>query len=473
MLINTTTIKAYVYPLLIALALPALIGLFNPEGVQRFLYWLITITALLIPFFILHRITYKWRYSESSLLFALIKYIRPLPMGLVYQTDLGIKQLPRGTIFLILANLLIYILVPSSIVNQLAFFPAGKAGPGHIFISVFTSAFIHGSIPHLLGNMLFLWVFGSVLETRIKTKRFLLAYFFSIVASNLTFFIISCFQVGPANIQFAIANYHGIGASGAVSGIMGVFVVRCFFAKLSLTLPFLFFPFISVSFRVNAAVLIALFFAIDIAGSVHQFQGNWEIDYWAHIGGYIGGMFLGYLMGLQREAIHEALHVKAKRYSKSEYLYPEAIKTYREILEKEGEDPEALEFFFHLHRFDSQKGGELFARWVNALASKDFDRAKRVVDEHYPRHVNHLSGKMLLSLGTEYSRNAQFAEAKLCLELASQKSGPWQKKALLGLAEVYANMSLKELARSAYQQIVEQYPGTEFSRQAIAKLADF
>ncbi|MFW6102001.1 MAG: hypothetical protein ACOC90_11505, partial [Bacteroidota bacterium] len=159
--------------------------------------------------------------------------------------------------------------------------------------------------------------------------------------------------------------------------------------------------------------------------------------------------------------------------ARSEHSRAEAIKAYKEILEKNSQDEKALEFFFHLHKFDPQKQGEFFARWMNALAVRNFNKAKRVLDEHFPQHVNYLDGKMLLHLGMEYSRNAQFARAKLCLELASQKSGPWQEKALLALADVYARMDLKERARWAYHQIIEQYPGTEFSRQARQRLAAF
>lgn len=452
---NITTIQAYVYPLLIALALPVFVGLFNPAGVADLLYWLVVIIAVITPPFILYRITYDWRSGDSGLLSALLKYIRPLPMGLVYRTDLKIRQRPNATICLILANAVIYFVVPTDLVKHFAFFPAGDPGIVQILVSVFTSAFLHGSIYHLLMNMVFLWVFGSVLEARIHTGRFLLVYFFSIAASNFLFFALLCFHLGFPDISSDLTQFHSIGASGAVAGVMGAFAVRCFFARLSVTLPFLFLPFVSVAFRVQAAVLIALFFAADIVGSFYQFRAGGQINYWAHVGGYVGAMVLGYLMGLQRAAASEALHVKAARLARNENSRAEAIKAYKEILEKNRQDEKALEFFFYLHQFDPQKQGEFFARWMKALAAKDFDRAKKVVDQHYPQHVNYLDGRMLLRLGTEYLRNAQLARAKLCLEHASQKSGPWQKKTLLALADVYARMELKERARRTYHQIIE------------------
>ncbi|MCF8111357.1 MAG: rhomboid family intramembrane serine protease [Desulfobacteraceae bacterium] len=266
-----TTIQSYVYPLLIALFLPVFLGLFNPAGVADLLYWLVVIIAVTTPPFILYRIVSEWRSGENGLVSALLKYIRPLPMGLVYRTDLKIRQRPDATICLILANAVIYFLVPTDLVKHFAFFPAGDPGIARILVSVFTSTFLHGSIYHLLINMVFLWVFGSVLEARIKTGRFLLVYFFSIAASNLMFFCLLFFHLGFADISSGLTQFHSIGASGAVAGVMGAFAVRCFFARLSVTLPFLFLPFLSVAFRVQAAVLIALFFAADIAGSVHQF----------------------------------------------------------------------------------------------------------------------------------------------------------------------------------------------------------
>lgn len=467
-MLKKTTAEAYVYPLFFALVCPIVIGLFNPS----LIWWLLGILLLLLPTMMLFRVFQEWQLNNTPFLFAVLKFIRPVPAGIVYNTDLRLAGLPWATLLLIFVNASLYYLLPTEIVDQYVFTPAGEQDPGtgRIVLSAFTSAFLHANAVHLWSNMIFLWVFGSVLEARLKAARFLLLYLFSILASNLLVVCLLFAQAGFTDLMPALRQFHSLGASGAVAGIMGAFVVRCFFARISVTLPLLFLPFVSVPFKVQGTVLIAIFFAMDIAGSVSQFRGEGEIDYWAHVGGYLGAMLLAYCVGLQNEAAREAVHVRAQRYGESYTTREEAIGAYNRILESEGEDEKALEFFLHQYRFNPQKQGEYFARLIEVLAARDYAKAKELFNEYYPRFANQVSGRRLLQFGTDFSRNQDLARAKLCLELASQKEGPWKEKALLELAGVYSRMQLDERARELYEEIAAGDPENEFSRVAKQRL---
>jgi membrane associated rhomboid family serine protease len=123
-------------------------------------------------------------------------------------------------------------------------------------LSFVTSMFLHSGNGHLWGNMLFLWAFGTVLEKRVGSGRFLKLYLLTGILSVLFGIVIHWIFVGGA--------YHCWGASGAISGIMGIYAVRCYFKTLLMPLPLLgifsllFSVYLKV--RVNALVLIGLFF---------------------------------------------------------------------------------------------------------------------------------------------------------------------------------------------------------------------
>jgi membrane associated rhomboid family serine protease len=298
----------YIIPLFWALILPVLIGLLNRKF---FLYGyeILSFLFLGIPVIIILQIIVDLKFHEKPITSSLFRKFTIVPPGLVYKTDLDIPNIPLVTISLIIVNCLIFFLLPESLLSQYTFFPHGETLWLQIFLSFFISAFLHANLLHLAGNMLFLLVFGSVLESRLGWKRYLAAYLFFIVASNaLTLFLltikINTFGAGT------LTDYHGLGASGAVSGLMGIFAVRCYFARLSFSFPIL--GWIGVPFKMPGVVLIGMyFFADNLMGAERQFSGSANVGYWAHLGGYFGGIILGYSLKLHKEAVKEALTVNS------------------------------------------------------------------------------------------------------------------------------------------------------------------
>ena len=260
--------------------------------------------------------------------------------------------------------------------------------------------------------------------------------------------------------------------SGAVAGIMGIFVIRCFFARVSISLPFLIFPNISISLKVQAVILVSLFFAMDISGSYKQFESDLvKIDYWAHVGGYLGGFLISYMMKLPREAAREAEKVKAQRYSESGYRTKDATKLYQKILADEPDNEAALEHFLKLHQFNEAKEKIYFIQLLQVLMKKNFPKAIELFNEYFPKNINELPGKILLQLGCYFFENADLNKARICLEMAADKTGPWQAKSMLQLGKTFEAIGSLDRAKLKFKEIIQKYPNTDFSSAAEGNLS--
>ena len=148
------------------------------------------------------------------------------------------------------------------------------------FLNLFTHMFIHGGIAHLVGNMLFLWIFGNNVEDALGRVKFLVLYFFSgFFAAFLQSFI--AILEGSLNIPM-------VGASGAISGILAAYVKLYPYAKvLTVIPPFIFFFFVLpawffIGYWFILQVLYAMFIPTDLGG----------VAWYAHIGGFLAGWFL-------------------------------------------------------------------------------------------------------------------------------------------------------------------------------------
>jgi tetratricopeptide (TPR) repeat protein len=292
-----------------------------------------------------------------------------------------------------------------------------------------------------------------------------------IIASNVLDIVLLNLQANYLNSAIELGNYHSLGASGAIAGIMGLFVVRCFFARLMFSFPFLFLPFISVPLRIQATLLISIFFALDLSGSIGQFETDGSrIDYWAHVGGYLGGFFMGYIMGLHKEANTEALKVKAKRFSKAPHNNKNTSALYEEILDKEPENEEALIYFFNIHKFNPAKAEQYYARLVQLRIRSDFNKALELFKEHFPDFLKALPGDILLRFGLHFFKNADLQKARMCLEIASSKNGAWQPKAMMALAQTFEGLGNKRYAEQLYNDILKRFPDSAFQIEASSVL---
>ncbi|CAN5829176.1 rhomboid family intramembrane serine protease [soil metagenome] len=145
--------------------------------------------------------------------------------------------------------------------------------------SVFSSMFMHGSWEHLIGNMIFLWVFGNNIEDSMGHLRFIVFYLGCGFAAALAHIFLSPASPIPA-----------VGASGAISGIMGAYVVLYPRVRVYTWFPPIFF------FPIRAVFLLGYWFLIQLAmglvtmGPEAGEQGG--IAVWAHVGGFVAGLAL-------------------------------------------------------------------------------------------------------------------------------------------------------------------------------------
>jgi membrane associated rhomboid family serine protease len=153
--------------------------------------------------------------------------------------------------------------------------------PAHaapIVLTIFTSMFLHGGFLHLGSNMLFLWIFGNNVEDKLGRLQFLLFYLVSGVVAVLTFVLTS------PNAQVPL-----VGASGAVAGLLGVYVVAYPRARV-LTLIWVFFfvrlVWLPAVFFLGAWFVLQLLYGLPTLGAA----GASGVAYFAHIGGFVFGL---------------------------------------------------------------------------------------------------------------------------------------------------------------------------------------
>ena len=187
----------------------------------------------------------------------------------VYQLSLP----PRGGDFLVQQ----FGLVPLRAEQALAH-PGPQLGPA--IVPLVTSMFLHGGFLHILGNMLFLWVFGGNVEDRLGHLRYLGFYFICGIGSALAQVVVNWGSRIPS-----------IGASGAISGVMGAYIILFPSSRVLTLVPLLFFFF---TVRLPAMLILGYWFLIQFLSGLSTLgqinQGG--VAWWAHIGGFILGAFL-------------------------------------------------------------------------------------------------------------------------------------------------------------------------------------
>jgi membrane associated rhomboid family serine protease len=146
------------------------------------------------------------------------------------------------------------------------------------WMTLVTSMFLHGGWFHLIGNMMFLWIFGNNIEDVLGRGRFLFFYF--------------CCGVVAAVTQ-AISSYGShvpmVGASGAIAGVLGAYLLLYPNANVHV------FVWIIIFFRIvniPAWILLGLWFAIQLLSGLARAPGAPGVAFWAHVGGFVSGVIL-------------------------------------------------------------------------------------------------------------------------------------------------------------------------------------
>jgi membrane associated rhomboid family serine protease len=211
-----------------------------------------------------------------------------LPVG---DDDSSRRSTPVVTYGLIALNVVFFLIELSqgdAFVERWAFVPSRfLAHPETQFLTLFTSMFMHAGWVHILGNMLYLWIFGDNVEDRFGSGNFLIFYLLCGLGATFTQMAFS-----------ANSNVPNLGASGAIAGVLGSYILMFPRARVSVLMGAYIVP-------MSAFVVIGLWFVLQLfsgLATVTSAAQTGGVAYMAHIGGFITGIVLTYVFSGGRRA---------------------------------------------------------------------------------------------------------------------------------------------------------------------------
>lgn len=214
------------------------------------------------------------------------------------------RSVPVVTLLLIVVNALVFFhqvsLSPKAgeaFVMAYGMVPANiqyaLAGTHHVtlqqaFATLITCMFLHGGWMHIIGNMWFLWIFGGNVEDRLGSAGYLLFYFVCGFASSVSEFLFTWGSHVPS-----------IGASGAISGVLGAYVIFSPSSRILTLVPLFIIWFLA---RIPAVIFIVLWFAVQLLSGVGSLgevrpDAGGGVAWWAHVGGFVIGLLIALRVG--------------------------------------------------------------------------------------------------------------------------------------------------------------------------------
>ncbi|MBD3677719.1 MAG: rhomboid family intramembrane serine protease [Rhodobacteraceae bacterium] len=190
---------------------------------------------------------------------------------------------PFITYALIVVNVLVFLsywplvaepYLAQRMIGNFALFPAAVSS-GYEVHTLVTSMFLHGGLLHLAGNMLFLWIFGDNLEEELGHIGFLIFYLVSGIGAGLAQVLADPSSTIPT-----------VGASGAIAGVMGAYLLL--YPRARVDVLFIFFVFFKV-FPMPAWIMLGVWFALQLVNGIGADMSGGGVAYWAHAGGFIVG----------------------------------------------------------------------------------------------------------------------------------------------------------------------------------------
>ena len=274
---------------------------------------------------------------------------------------------------------------------------------------------------------------------------------------------------------------HGLGASGAIAGIMGIFAVRCYFKSMVFPLPILgifslILP-ISLKVRLNSLVIMGLFFLLDLSGGIGQITGEAlsAVGHWAHIGGMVSGMLLAGFLGLGKGAIEERhLDIGIKASNEGIGL-GDGEHSLRIALEKNPNNAEAL---MYLARIKSKftltdEGRDLYQKAIQVTAASKPQEAAVIYKEYYNKYLKGVEPVLQYRLAGIFYKNKDLDMASRCLEMLlnfANTPAEIREQAMFRCAMIFEEMGLNEAATSYYTRFMETFPNSSAIAKVKAKL---
>ena len=201
-----------------------------------------------------------------------------------YRDDNPRVLTPYVTYALVAINVVLFFLqmvAPREFTTVFAIIPKmATVDLGHFTLTLLTSMFLHGSITHLGGNMLYLWIFADNVEGILGHVKFIIFYFASGLAAGIVQTLVDPTSIIPI-----------VGASGAIAGILAAYMILFPQAKVH-ALMFLFFYFTSI--RIPAFFVLGFWFLMQLTNGLSALglDTTGGVAWFAHIGGFIAGLGL-------------------------------------------------------------------------------------------------------------------------------------------------------------------------------------
>lgn len=177
------------------------------------------------------------------------------------------------------------------LVYALGVVPAAWTGSANFepgMLTFVTCMFLHGGLMHLFGNMLYLWIFGNNIEDALGHFKFLVFYLVTGIVGSLMHLAFNLGSTLPI-----------IGASGAISGVLGAYFLyypRARVVGMVIIIPFLWMP----RFEVSAFFFLAFYIVMQLARGMMEQGAGGGVAWWAHIGGFGAGFLLAAVLTRRR-----------------------------------------------------------------------------------------------------------------------------------------------------------------------------
>jgi membrane associated rhomboid family serine protease len=379
-----------------------------------------------------------------------------LPVG----TNLNLKKTPWATLSLLFLNWIIFGSTYGDYhhinfwISRYLYFVPGEQYPWQII----TSMFFHGDIFHILGNSLYLWIFGAFVEDKLGWKVYLFLYLLTGIAAGIIH--------GTVTALFMREELFvpGLGASGGISGIMGVYLYRCHYSKIKLLIS-LWTP---IRIQVPAVIILSFWFLRDFIGGINSITGfSPDIAFWAHVGGFAAGFgackYLHYEIPARREKLEFIAETSLQQYGG----YGKGIEATQKLLVN---DPENPELHLNLARANSRswaspEGREHYEKTIKVLLEKSPEKVAEVFMEYWKKYLSTLEPRYQVRISLLLSKNLNVDLAAKTLQQlidSNHNSDIYIEQAYLNLAKIYSQqLGRKDLAGYVCEKFLEKFPNSE------------
>lgn len=377
-----------------------------------------------------------------------------IPVG----TNLKLKKVPYATIGLLLVNWLVYAFThgiyykTEFLIWRYFYLQPGEAYPWQLI----TSMFFHGSFWHLLGNSVYLWIFGIFVEDKVGWKQYFFLYFLTGIAAGL----IHSTMTGLFMREKLIIPM--LGASGAISGIMGVYLYRCYYSKIKLLLFFV------LPIQIPAIIVLGFWFLQDFLGGIAAIKGiHQNVAFWAHVGGFLSGLATSKYLKYEGQAQREKLeHTVRTRLGKRDG-YGEGMMAAEQLLQTDANNPQLhLKMAQAKSRMGgSREGMEHYQQAIRLMLDTDRENIEEVFIEYWKKYLTIMEPQYQLRVSRLLARSGNTLLARTTLEATINSAYPpdrFMEAAYLDLAKLYEQESKQyDLARAVYYKFIQNFPNSE------------